>query len=176
MSFDLNIDNYTKQELASLFELPPNYDDSILEIKESKLRENIMKNTEINKQKDKKLKLESGLVELVTEQENTKEIYKTILTNIDRSIALQLLLGKKEANLESTITQLKDLNTKKIQKIEQITKKWHQGTSTVHKYILQKWHEEQEQITLKMGQPCVCQLSPSCIAILPIYHWPAYIL
>jgi hypothetical protein len=49
MSFDLNIDNYTKQELASLFDLPPNYDDSILEIKESKLRENIMKNTEINK-------------------------------------------------------------------------------------------------------------------------------
>jgi len=49
MSFDLNIDNYTKQELASLFELPSNYDDSILEIKESKLRENIMKNTEINK-------------------------------------------------------------------------------------------------------------------------------
>jgi hypothetical protein len=47
MSFDLNIDNYTKQELASLFDLPPNYDDSILEIKESKLRENIMKNTEI---------------------------------------------------------------------------------------------------------------------------------
>ena len=78
-----------------------------------------LKNTEINKQKDKKLKLESGLVELVTEQENTKEIYKTIITNIDRSIALQLLLGKKEANLESTITQLKDLNTKKIQKIEQ---------------------------------------------------------
>ena len=78
-----------------------------------------LKNTEINKQKDKNLKLESGIVELVTEQENTKEIYKTILTNIDRSIALQLLLGKKEANLESTITQLKDLNTKKIQKIEQ---------------------------------------------------------
>ena len=78
-----------------------------------------LKNTEINKQKDKKLKLESGLAELVTEQENTKKIYTNILTNIDRSIALQLLLGKKEANLESTITQLKDLNTKKIQKIEQ---------------------------------------------------------
>ena len=54
MSFDLNIDNYTKQELASLFELPPNYDDSILEIKESKLRENIMKNTEINKDTQKR--------------------------------------------------------------------------------------------------------------------------
>ena len=49
MSFDLNINNYTKQELSSLFDLPPNYDNSILEIKEFKLRENIMKNTEINK-------------------------------------------------------------------------------------------------------------------------------
>ena len=54
MSFDLNIDNYTKQELASLFDLPANYDDSILEIKESKLRENIMKNTEINKDTQKR--------------------------------------------------------------------------------------------------------------------------
>jgi hypothetical protein len=49
MSFDLNINNYTKQELTSLFDLPPNYDNSILEIKESKLRENIIKNNEINK-------------------------------------------------------------------------------------------------------------------------------
>jgi len=49
MSFDLNINNYTKQELSSLFDLPPNYDNNILEIKEFKLRENIMKNTEINK-------------------------------------------------------------------------------------------------------------------------------
>ncbi len=49
MSFDLNINNYTKQELSSLFDLPPNYDNSILEIKESKLRENIIKNNEINK-------------------------------------------------------------------------------------------------------------------------------
>ena len=49
MSFDLNIDNYTKEELASLFDLPPSYDNSILEIKESKLRENNMKKTEINK-------------------------------------------------------------------------------------------------------------------------------
>jgi hypothetical protein len=49
MSFDLNINNYTKQELSSLFDLPPNYDNSILEIKESKMRENIMKDNEINK-------------------------------------------------------------------------------------------------------------------------------
>ena len=49
MSFDLNIDNYTKQELASLFDLPQNYDNLILEMKESKLKENIIKNNEISR-------------------------------------------------------------------------------------------------------------------------------
>ena len=50
MNFDLNIDNYTKQELMDMFDLPPNYDDNILTIKEMKLKENIMKNNEINKE------------------------------------------------------------------------------------------------------------------------------
>jgi len=64
MSFDLNIDNYTKQELISLFDLPPNYNNSILEMKESKLRENIMKNTEINK--DTQIKTINFLVKAKT--------------------------------------------------------------------------------------------------------------
>jgi hypothetical protein len=49
MSFDLNIDNYTRDELIQMFELPPNFDKNILEIKESKLRESISNNNEINK-------------------------------------------------------------------------------------------------------------------------------
>jgi len=64
MSFDLNIDNYTKEELASLFDLPPSYNNSILEIKESKLRENIMKNKEINK--DTQIKTINFLVKAKT--------------------------------------------------------------------------------------------------------------
>ena len=64
MSFDLNINNYTKQELASLFDLPSNYDNSILEIKDSKLRENIMNNTEINK--DTQIKTINFLVKAKT--------------------------------------------------------------------------------------------------------------
>ncbi len=64
MSFDLNIDNYTKEELASLFDLPQSYDNSILEIKESKLRENIMKNKEINK--DTQIKTVNFLVKAKT--------------------------------------------------------------------------------------------------------------
>ena len=48
MSFDLNIDNYTKNELAEMFDLPSNYDRNLLDMKESKLRESIVNNREIN--------------------------------------------------------------------------------------------------------------------------------
>ena len=48
MSFDLNIDNYTKKELVEMFDLPSNYDRNTLEMKESKLRESIVNNKEIN--------------------------------------------------------------------------------------------------------------------------------
>jgi hypothetical protein len=48
MSFDLNLDNYTKKELVEMFDLPSNYDRNILDMKESKLRESIMNNKEIN--------------------------------------------------------------------------------------------------------------------------------
>jgi hypothetical protein len=44
MSFDLNINNYTRDELIQMFELPSNFDKNILEIKEVKLRESINNN------------------------------------------------------------------------------------------------------------------------------------
>ena len=50
MSFDLNIDNYSRDELIEMFELPPNFDRNILEIKELKLRDSIINNKEINKE------------------------------------------------------------------------------------------------------------------------------
>lgn len=49
MNFDLNIDNYTRDELIQMFELPKNFDKNIIDIKESKLREGITNNTQINK-------------------------------------------------------------------------------------------------------------------------------
>jgi hypothetical protein len=48
-SFDLNIQNYTPKELLELFELPPHYTSSMLEMKEGKLRENIMRNQRLDK-------------------------------------------------------------------------------------------------------------------------------
>jgi hypothetical protein len=50
MNFDLNIDNYTKDELINMFELPLNFDKNILEIKESKLRDSIINNQEIKEE------------------------------------------------------------------------------------------------------------------------------
>ena len=41
-NFDLNISNYTIKELEDIFELPLNYDGSIVEMQETKLRQNIL--------------------------------------------------------------------------------------------------------------------------------------
>ena len=42
MNFDLNIGNYSKEELEEILELPTNYDENIIQMKETKLRHNIM--------------------------------------------------------------------------------------------------------------------------------------
>ena len=49
MSFDLNIKNYTKGELIEMFGLPNTYDITTLQMNETKLRDNILTNTKINK-------------------------------------------------------------------------------------------------------------------------------
>lgn len=49
MNFDLNIENYTRGELIEMFELPSNFDRNIVEMKESKLRDTIVNNGQINK-------------------------------------------------------------------------------------------------------------------------------
>ena len=46
-NFDLDIKNYTIKELEDIFELPSNYDESIVEMQETKLRENILSDKNI---------------------------------------------------------------------------------------------------------------------------------
>jgi hypothetical protein len=43
----LNINNYKKNELIEMFDLPTNYDSQLVDIKEAKLKESILKNKEI---------------------------------------------------------------------------------------------------------------------------------
>ena len=54
MNFDLNIDNYTRDELIRMFELPSNFDRNIVEIKEARLKDGILNNKEINKETQSK--------------------------------------------------------------------------------------------------------------------------
>ena len=48
MSFDLNIKNYQKKELEEIFGLPENYDVAVIELRETKLRENICSDTTVS--------------------------------------------------------------------------------------------------------------------------------
>lgn len=54
MNFDLNIKNYTRDELIDMFELPKNFDENIIEIKEAKMRENINNNKTISSETKQK--------------------------------------------------------------------------------------------------------------------------
>ena len=47
-NFDLNIGNYSKSELEEILELPTNYDENIIQMKETKLRQNIMNDLSVN--------------------------------------------------------------------------------------------------------------------------------
>jgi len=47
VNFDLNVKNYTTKELEDIFELPSQYDESIIEIQETKMRKNIQNNKSI---------------------------------------------------------------------------------------------------------------------------------
>lgn len=49
MNFDLNIENYSTDELIQMFELPLNFDKNIIDIKEVQLRDSIMNNKEIDR-------------------------------------------------------------------------------------------------------------------------------
>jgi hypothetical protein len=46
-NFDLNIENYSKKELEEIFGLPINYDESIIEMQEIKMRQNILNDNSI---------------------------------------------------------------------------------------------------------------------------------
>ena len=94
MNFDLNIENYTKNELREMFDLPSNYDTNIIKIKETKLIDSINNNREINKEikintinfitKAKNILLnDSSVQEDNKDEKSEKEQKKTFLKNIE---------------------------------------------------------------------------------------------
>ena len=55
MNFDLNIGNYTKDELREMFDMPPIFDENMFDTKEAKLRETIINNKSISKETQVKI-------------------------------------------------------------------------------------------------------------------------
>jgi hypothetical protein len=87
MNFDLNIKNYKLNELIDMFDLPNNYDRNIIEIKETNLRNYIIKNNEINVETKKKT------LEFINEAKNA------IVNSINNVKENQLKLTKQIYNL-----------------------------------------------------------------------------
>lgn len=94
MNFDLNIDNYSRDELIEMFELPPNFDRNIVAIKELKLRDTIINNKEISK-------------ETQTETINFIIKAKNIILNDNNDNSAENALVKKLSNLYNSSNELK---------------------------------------------------------------------
>ena len=109
-NFDLNIKNYKKQELADMFELPPNYDKNIVEIKESKLRDSIINNSEINQ--DIKIKT----INFLAEAKNIlcENVYSEV-SNIKKSIEKFNSHNIYHTNYDLKPTQIEDKNEHMVQ-------------------------------------------------------------
>jgi len=75
--FDLNIKNYNKSELEDLLELPKNYDESIIDMKATKLRQNILNDTTISQDTKNKTILFIGEVRtyLMNVSKKIQDIY-----------------------------------------------------------------------------------------------------
>lgn len=93
-SFDLNINNYSQIELEELLELPNNYDTTILDIQENKLRQNIIDDKTINSNtKNETLKFISQIKDILLNNakkmdyrlKNYEDNLDTIY-NIDKSL------------------------------------------------------------------------------------------
>ena len=95
-NFDLDIQNYTIKELEDIFELPLNYDDSIVEIQETKLRQNILGDRSIvSVTKTSTLKflhnVKTKLVNYIKEKKPFNEVEKLAknwenIYNLDRTL------------------------------------------------------------------------------------------
>jgi hypothetical protein len=89
MNFDLNINNYNINELRDMFELPENYNKSMIDEKETKVIDNIIKNKNIKE--EKKLQIISFLIKaknILTKNLSDDKNEMTIITKQGTNINL----------------------------------------------------------------------------------------
>ena len=107
MSFDLNINNYSRDELIHMFELPSNFDKNIVEIKESKLRESIINNKNISRE------IQIETVNFILKAKNII-LNNNLSENSDKSL-IKVLSNFYNANNGLKQTPLADTNEHMIQ-------------------------------------------------------------
>jgi hypothetical protein len=104
MSFDTNIENYNREELINMFELPTNFDKNIVEIKETKLRESVLNNNIIDEVTKKKI------------FEFLVQAKKIILdANVDIGLVKEVLSNVHNANYGMVESSLEDTQEHMIQ-------------------------------------------------------------
>ena len=98
-NFDLNIGNYSKEELEEILELPKNYDDSVIQMKEAKLRQNIMSDLSIPSS------IKTKTLGFIT---NVKNVL--ILNANNKKMDNNVNAGEKIANLAKSYNNVYNLN------------------------------------------------------------------
>ena len=98
MMFDLNLNNYTQKELIEMFELPEYFDKNIVEIKQTKLKDSIINNKDINTE------TKSQLMQFIINAK--KLILNSHNTNNDANTNLQ----KKIENFYNSSYELKSID------------------------------------------------------------------
>lgn len=107
MSFDLDINNYTQNELAEMLELPPNYDNNILEMKLTKLRENIINNAKVNKD------VQNNTINFLVKVKNV--LIKGTSEKSDQSFLTEKFAQLYNSNYELKTSNLEDINEHMVQ-------------------------------------------------------------
>jgi hypothetical protein len=109
MSFDYNIDNYTRDELIQMLELPNGFDANIVEMKESKLRDSIINNRNIDKD------TQTNIINFLTKAKN--HILNGILGVEQKIENLNNILTKSyNTNFKLSTTDVVDNNDHMVQK------------------------------------------------------------
>jgi hypothetical protein len=116
MKFDLNIDNYTIEDILDIFDLTENYDANMLDIKEIKMRDNIMRSTELGQHDiDRTIQfLQDAKVILMNAKDNNNASTATTATIRTTGTNMNNLLSSFENNA-SKYTPLKDESEHMVQ-------------------------------------------------------------
>lgn len=109
MNFDLNVENYSRNELIEMFELPSHFDKNIVEIKESKLRESIINNKQIKKD------TQIQTINFLTKAKNIILNDNTNENNFKNKNSQKLIDKIYNTNYELKSSELEDYNEHMIQ-------------------------------------------------------------